>query len=452
MTYGSPEATFLKEITYRSTNVKEPGEISAPSSNLNTAFRLIKEVQKKFRTREAEEKEKEGIVKQDSLILSQSKGNPRLKDLYIKPNLYSKRISGTLEAHVNGFRFTSIRGDKVDILYNNIKHAFYQPCDKEMIILIHFTLKNAIMFGKKKHVDVQFYTEVGEITTDLGKHQNMHDRDDLAAEQAERELRQKLKSAFRLFCDKVEQVKPDFDFEMPIRELGFNGVPYRNTVFLQPTSSCIVHLTEWPPFVIALDEIELVHFERVNFQLKSFDMVFVFKDYSRKVASINAIPTSSLDSIKGWLTQSEIRYTEGPISLNWTRIMKTIVDDPKNFFETGGWSFLDTQSDEENEDEEIDEEDEHYQPSASEFEESESDESDEYTDDSEDYEDEEEMDSGEESGKDWSELEEEAREADRENDYEQGGKSMHHSSKGKKRRYEESPKSSSHKKSKKSHR
>ena len=39
------------------------------------------------------------------------------------------------------------------------------------------------MFGKKKHNDVQFYTEVGEITTDLGKHQHMHDRDDLRAEQ-----------------------------------------------------------------------------------------------------------------------------------------------------------------------------------------------------------------------------------------------------------------------------
>lgn len=39
--------------------MKEPGEISAPSSNLNTAFRLIKEVQKKFKTREAEEREKE---------------------------------------------------------------------------------------------------------------------------------------------------------------------------------------------------------------------------------------------------------------------------------------------------------------------------------------------------------------------------------------------------------
>lgn len=48
---------------------------------------------------------------------------------------------GTLEAHSNGFRYNSVRGDKVDILYNNIKNAFFQPCDGEMIILLHFHLK-----------------------------------------------------------------------------------------------------------------------------------------------------------------------------------------------------------------------------------------------------------------------------------------------------------------------
>ena len=51
--------------TFRSSNSKEPGEISAPSSNLNTAFRIIKEVQKKFKTREAEEREKEVCVVSD---------------------------------------------------------------------------------------------------------------------------------------------------------------------------------------------------------------------------------------------------------------------------------------------------------------------------------------------------------------------------------------------------
>lgn len=40
----------------------------------------------------------------------------------------------------------------------------------------------------------------------------------------------------------------------------------------------------------------------------------------------------------------DIKYTEGVQSLNWTKIMKTIVDDPEGFFEQGGWSFLDPDS------------------------------------------------------------------------------------------------------------
>lgn len=307
--YLQPDATFVKEVTYRSTNTKEPGEISPPSSNLNTAFRLIKEVQKKFKNREAEEREKEDLVKQDTLVLSQNKGNPKLKDLYIRPNIVSKRMTGSLEAHSNGFRYTSVRGDKVDILYNNIKNAFFQPCDGEMIILLHFHLKHAIMFGKKKHVDVQFYTEVGEITTDLGKHQHMHDRDDLAAEQSERELRHKLKTAFKSFCEKVESMtKQEIEFDTPFRELGFPGAPFRSTVLLQPTSGCLVTLTEWPPFVITLEDVELVHFERVQFHLKNFDMIFVFKDYNKKIGMVNAIPMNMLDHVKEWLNSCDIRY------------------------------------------------------------------------------------------------------------------------------------------------
>ncbi|XP_046740130.1 FACT complex subunit spt16 isoform X2 [Diprion similis] len=414
-TYPQPDATFVKEVTYRSTNVKEPGEISAPSSNLNTAFRLIKEVQKKFKNREAEEREKEDLVKQDTLVLSQNKGNPKLKDLYIRPNIVSKRMTGGLEAHTNGFRYTSVRGDKVDILYNNIKNAFFQPCDGEMIILLHFHLKHAIMFGKKKHVDVQFYTEVGEITTDLGKHQHMHDRDDLAAEQSERELRHKLKTAFKSFCEKVEgMTKQEIEFDTPFRELGFPGAPFRSTVLLQPTSGCLVNLTEWPPFVITLEDVELVHFERVQFHLKNFDMIFVFKDYHRKVSMVNAVPMNMIDHVKEWLNSCDIRYSEGVQSLNWTKIMKTITDDPEGFFDSGGWTFLDPESDDDNEDvDEEEEEDDAYEPTDIESEE-ESDDDSEYSEASEDSDSEEELGSSEESGKDWSDLEREAAEEDKE--------------------------------------
>ena len=139
--YQNQDCVYIKEITYRATNIKEAGEISAPSTNLGLAFKYIKDMQKEYKEKETEEKEKEGMVKQDSLILSNNKMNPKLKDLFLRPNIVQKRTTGTLEAHTNGFLYTSLRGDKVEILYNNIKHAVFQPCDHEIIILIHFHLK-----------------------------------------------------------------------------------------------------------------------------------------------------------------------------------------------------------------------------------------------------------------------------------------------------------------------
>ncbi|XP_043952874.1 FACT complex subunit SPT16 [Gambusia affinis] len=419
--FPNPDATFVKEITYRASNLKAPGDTSVPSTNLQNAFRIIKEVQKRYKTREAEEKEKEGIVKQDSLVINLNRSNPKLKDLYIRPNIAQKRMQGSLEAHTNGFRFTSVRGDKVDILYNNIKHAIFQPCDGEMIIVLHFHLKNAIMFGKRRHTDVQFYTEVGEITTDLGKHQHMHDRDDLYAEQMEREMRHKLKSAFKNFIEKVETLtKEELEFEVPFRDLGFQGAPYRSTCLLQPTSSSLINVTEWPPFVVTLDEVELVHFERVQFHLKNFDVVIVYKDYSKKVTMINAVPVNSLDPIKEWLNSCDIKYTEGVQSLNWTKIMKTIVDDPEGFFEQGGWSFLDPESEGSGaeEDSESEMEDETFNPSGDEEEEEEEDSDEDYSSETEDSDYSASLGSEEESGKDWDELEEEARKADKESHYE----------------------------------
>lgn len=88
---------------FKSSNIRENGE--TPSANLNNAIRLIKEMQKRFRTLEAEEREKEGAVKQDKLLLATNKGNPRLKDLYVRPNIITKKISGVMEAHTNGIKF-----------------------------------------------------------------------------------------------------------------------------------------------------------------------------------------------------------------------------------------------------------------------------------------------------------------------------------------------------------
>ncbi len=70
-------------------------------------------------------------------------------------------------------------------------------------------------------------------------------------------------------------------------------------VVVRDVNDSVVYIQ--PPFVISLEELELVHFERVQFHLKNFDMVFVFKTYTKKTAMINAIPMQMLDHVKNWL-------------------------------------------------------------------------------------------------------------------------------------------------------
>ena len=41
----------------------------------------------------------------------------------------------------------------------------------------------------------------------------------------------------------------------------------------------------------------------------------------------------------------DIRYSEGIQSLNWPKVMKAITDDPEGFFDNGGWSFLNPETD-----------------------------------------------------------------------------------------------------------
>ena len=42
----------------------------------------------------------------------------------------------------------------------------------------------------------------------------------------------------------------------------------------------------------------LVNLERVGFNLRNFDMVFIWKDLNRDVGRIDSIPSTSLDTIK----------------------------------------------------------------------------------------------------------------------------------------------------------
>ncbi|KAL3843575.1 hypothetical protein ACJIZ3_000978 [Penstemon smallii] len=412
-------AIYLKEVSFRS---KDPRHISE-------VVQLIKTLRRNVMARESEKAERATLVNQKELVLAGNKIKPiRLSDLWIRPTFggRGRKLTGSLEAHVNGFRYsTSKSGERVDIMFENIKHAFFQPAEKEMITLVHFHLRDHIMVGTKKTKDVQFYVEVMEMVQTLGGgKRSMYDPDEIEEEQRERDQKNKINMQFQNFVNRVNdlwgqpQLKDlDLEFDQPLRELGFHGVPYKASAFIIPTSTCLVELIETPFLVITLNEIEIVNLERVGLAQKNFDLAIVFKDFKKDVIRIDSIPSSSLDGIKEWLDTTDIKYYESRLNLNWKPILKTITEDPQQFIEEGGWEFLNLEATDSDSDKSEDS-DQGYVPSdaepdsVSEDEDSDSESLVESEDDEEEEDSEE--DSEEDKGKTWDELEREASNADRE--------------------------------------
>ncbi|KAJ4717345.1 FACT complex subunit SPT16 [Melia azedarach] len=411
-------AIYLKEVSFRS---KDPRHISE-------VVGVIKTLRRQVMARESERAERATLITQEKLQLAGNRFKPiRLHDLWIRPVFggRGRKLPGTLEAHVNGFRYATSRAEeRVDVMFGNIKHAFFQPAEKEMITLVHFHLHNHIMVGNKKTKDAQFYVEVMDVVQTLGGgKRSAYDPDEIEEEQRERDRKNKINMDFQSFVNRVNDLwgQPQFrgldlEFDQPLRDLGFHGVPHKSSAFIVPTSSCLVELVETPFLVVTLSEIEIVNLERVGLGQKNFDMTVVFKDFKRDVLRIDSIPSTALDDIKEWLNTTGIKYYESRLNLNWRQILKTITDDPQSFIDDGGWEFLNLEASD-SESEKSEESDQGYEPSDME-EESESVEDDADSEslvESEDEEEEEsDQDSEEEKGKTWEELEREASNADRE--------------------------------------
>jgi nucleosome binding factor SPN SPT16 subunit len=137
----APYASFIREMTFRSLD----------GQNLTQAFRQMSELKKRARQKELREQEEADLVVQEKLIRTRNEKVPRLADLTMRPVIAGRKTIGNLEAHTNGLRFISTRNEVVEIMYANIKYAIYQPCESEVMVLVHFHLKNPIMVGKKKH-------------------------------------------------------------------------------------------------------------------------------------------------------------------------------------------------------------------------------------------------------------------------------------------------------------
>merc|ERR1711971_89446 len=211
----------------------------------------------------------------------------------------------------------------------------------------------------------------------------------------------------------------ELSFDKPAMDLVFVGVPNKQSTNIYPTGNCLVSLEDSPAFVIDAHDIEIAHFERVNYSLRNFDLVFVYKDFLKEPKRITTIPRENLDTLQDFLNWKGVLYSTGKINLDWKTLMGKIRTNLAGFVESGGWDFLLEQDENRQiQDDEVDQdpaEDEYVPESEDEYSDY-SDEDDDEDVDDEMYSDEEDddfEDEEEEEGLDWDELDRRAALEDR---------------------------------------
>ena len=120
-------ASLVKELAFRVADGKAAARVVAE----------IKALRAQVAARDKETAERATLVKQEKLIKAATRP-PSLPDVWVRPPLGGKgrRVPGQLEAHANGFRYSSPKGETLDVMYRNIKHAFFQPAEGEAITLV----------------------------------------------------------------------------------------------------------------------------------------------------------------------------------------------------------------------------------------------------------------------------------------------------------------------------
>ena len=147
-----PNSLFVKELTIKS---KDPMHLTAALKAIRDLLRKTK-IDEQMKVKSPETKEADQVLADESLIMAKANKKLVLDNVCIKPSITGKKTSGALEVHCNGFRFVSTKGNIVDLTYKNIRHAFFQPCQNDLIVLLHFRLRAPIQVGSKKVIDVQF--------------------------------------------------------------------------------------------------------------------------------------------------------------------------------------------------------------------------------------------------------------------------------------------------------
>lgn len=116
----------------------------------------------------------------------------------------------------------------------------------------------------------------------------------------------------------------------------FYGCAMKSVVKIRPTKNCLIAISEFPFFVIDVNDIEVVHFERVSYGIKNYDLTIIFKDFMT-YKRISAIPIEFLEDQRNFFDEIGIIYSEGLQPLNWTTVLAEIREKFNEWLEEGAW-------------------------------------------------------------------------------------------------------------------
>ena len=100
--FEDPNATFIRSVTYRSTD----------QHRFDAVSKQITDLKKEVNKREQQKKEMADVIEQDVLAEVKGRRPVKLPEVFVRPALDGKRLPGEVEIHQNGIRYQSPMGSQ----------------------------------------------------------------------------------------------------------------------------------------------------------------------------------------------------------------------------------------------------------------------------------------------------------------------------------------------------
>lgn len=344
--------------------VKEATIVGSSGGAYYDVVSTVKNIQQRIKTRDAAKKQSSGLAEATKLRLAAAP----LKLPHVKfrpsPAAGAKGGStGSLELHMNGFRFAT-PGASVDIPFNNIKHVIFQPAQQDVCVILHFSLKLPMVVAGKKVTEVQVAAEVVETSEAATARRSTYDQE-VEAEDKDDDRVRRTNIQFGQFARKTQEffaTAPEashLTVESPFKDYHFEGVGNKRHTKFRGDANVLWAINDLPFLTISVEDIEVVSLERVLPGQQNFDAMFIHKDY-KTVTPITIISMEKLEALKDWMNEVKLVYFESTTNIAWTKLLKDMREDPDwEAWGDEGWTqYINPGGDEEGEEDDDDDDSE----------------------------------------------------------------------------------------------